>query len=347
MSPTNTAAWQVSAKAQPLEVKEAPYPTLDSDEIIIRAGAVAVNPVDWTLQEQAGGAFFEMIQFPCVLGHDVAGEVVEVGADVTRFQPGDRVLGMSSALLDKADKGGQGVFQHYVVLEAALTCSIPRSLTFEDACVLPICLATAASGLFQSDYLNLQYPCIPPKPTGKTLLVWGAATSVGSNGVQLAVAAGYEVIATASAHNFDYAKKLGATTVFDYNSPTVITDIVAAFKGKDSAGALACAIGANEPCLEILKSLEASSGNKFVAAAWFLPEKLPEGVEAKFIDVRNLKRSEACAVIFEQFLPKALEQGTYLCMPEAKIVGKGLGSVQLGLKEQKAGVSARKVVISL
>lgn len=61
--------------------------------------------------------------------------------------------------------------------------------------------------------------------------------------VQLAVAAGYEVITTASAHNFDYVKKLGASQVFDYNSPTVHEDLLKAFESKTLAGVMDC-IGA-------------------------------------------------------------------------------------------------------
>lgn len=61
--------------------------------------------------------------------------------------------------------------------------------------------------------------------------------------VQLAVAAGYEVITTASAHNFDYVKKLGASQAFDYNSSTVHEDLLNAFKSKTLAGVMDC-IGA-------------------------------------------------------------------------------------------------------
>jgi NADPH:quinone reductase-like Zn-dependent oxidoreductase len=71
-------------------------------------------------------------------------------------------------------------------------------------------MSTAACGLFQEDHLALQRSSALPKPTSKTLLVWGGSTSVGSNAIQLAVAAGYEVFTTASPKNFDYVKKLGA-----------------------------------------------------------------------------------------------------------------------------------------
>lgn len=102
------------------------------------------------------------------------------------------------------------------------------------------------------------------KPTGKTLLVWGGATSVGCNANQLAVAANYEVITTCSAANFELMKKLGAVQAFDYSSKTVVPDIVRAFKDKTTAGALTMGTGAVEACLDILPQCQ---DDKFISMA--------------------------------------------------------------------------------
>jgi NADPH:quinone reductase-like Zn-dependent oxidoreductase len=91
--------------------------------------------------------------------------------------------------------------------------------------VLPLAISTASCGLFQRDYLGLHHPSANPTPTEQTVLVWGGSTSAGSNAIQLAVAAGYEVITTASPRNYDFVKSLGASAVFDYNSATVIPDV--------------------------------------------------------------------------------------------------------------------------
>lgn len=115
----------------------------------------------------------------------------------------------------------------------------PDSISFESAAVIPLGFSTAACGLFQDTFFNLQLPTVPPqKQTGNTLLIWGGASSVGSNAIQLAVAAGYEVITTASAKNFEYVKKLGASQVFDYHSSTISADLVDALNGKTLMGAL-------------------------------------------------------------------------------------------------------------
>jgi NADPH:quinone reductase-like Zn-dependent oxidoreductase len=78
-------------------------------------------------------------------------------------------------------------------------------MSYEDAVVIPLGLATAAAGLFDKTQLGLQLPQAPACPaTGKTAVVWGGSTSVGCIAIQLAVAAGYEVFTTASPKNFDY-----------------------------------------------------------------------------------------------------------------------------------------------
>jgi NADPH:quinone reductase-like Zn-dependent oxidoreductase len=223
---SNSAAWQVAPEANPLEVKPAPYRSPLETEIVIKNKAVAINPVDWAIQKM-GSKFFPWIVYPTILGQDVAGEVVEVGSGVTRLKIGDRVVGCANGVTAK-DPYQRG-FQNYVVLQSSKTAGIPNSLRYENVAVLPLGLITAARGLFMKDQLALQLPSLSPNPTGKAVLIWGGGTSVGSNAIQLAVAARYEVITTASSKNFDYVKKLGASQAFDYNSPTGIDDIVMAF----------------------------------------------------------------------------------------------------------------------
>ena len=341
MAPSNTAAWLTSDKITPLKVDTAPYQSPSSDELVIRNHALAINPVDWAMQTM-GNSFFPWLKYPHILGHDVAGEVVEVGSSITRFKPGDRVLALAT----------YGGFQEYVVGPGNLTSAIPDSLAYEKACVLPLGLSTAAYGLYMKDYLNLQHPTCPPQAkTGKTLVIWGASTSVGCNAVQLAVASGYEVFATAGAKNFDLVKGLGVSEVWDYKSPTAPADIIAALKGKTCAGALSVghvttpehAVSAEDACLEIVHQ---SHGHKFVAMALRVPEKLPEGVTAKFI-LANEMDDEVREAVYGRFLPKALKEGKYVCAPEPMVVGKGLESVQEALDVQKKGVSARKVVVTL
>lgn len=61
------------------------------------------------------------------------------------------------------------LFQQYTVMNDNMAASIPKFLSYENACVLPLTLSTAATGLFQKDCLALKYPSVPPKPNGEAL----------------------------------------------------------------------------------------------------------------------------------------------------------------------------------
>ena len=85
---SNKAAWITEAKANPLKVDHASQPIPGPDEVVIKNSALAINPVDWKIQDY--GMFIQ--NYPNILGTDVAGEVHEVGSDVKNFKKGDKVL---------------------------------------------------------------------------------------------------------------------------------------------------------------------------------------------------------------------------------------------------------------
>lgn len=87
-TPRNQAAWLRKAST-PLEVGDAPLPKAGAGEIIVKNAAVAINPLDYHMQD--AGVFVQ--QWPTVLGCEVAGEVYEVSSGVNRFKKGDRVIG--------------------------------------------------------------------------------------------------------------------------------------------------------------------------------------------------------------------------------------------------------------
>lgn len=212
-------------------------------------------------------------------------------------------------------------------------------------------VSVATKALFHKDMLAADLPSLRPTPKGSTVLIWGGATSVGSCAIQLAAAAGYEVITTASPRNFAYVKQLGASQVLDYRSPTVGRDLLAAFAGKTTAGALANAgldregyPGIVEMCAAVVRSCP---GKKFVAMT-MVPYWGPscEGVQFKFVE--PLRGAEALASsVFHDFLGEALQRGSFRPVPEPEVVGHGLDSVQGAMDVLKAGVSAKKIVVAL
>jgi NADPH:quinone reductase-like Zn-dependent oxidoreductase len=367
--PSNKAAWLVAAKANPLEVKPAPYTAPRENEIVVKNGAVAINPIDRMKQEMAS-LIFSWIKYPFILGSDLAGEVVEIGSAVSGFKVGDRVVAHAVGTSKNRNSSAEGAFQEYAVVLAHMASLIPSNLSYERAAVLPLGTSTAACGLFQKDQLALQYPSVPPKPTGKTLLVWGGSTSVGSNAIQLAVAAGYEVITTASPSNFDYVKNLGASEVFDYKSRTVVSDLIRAFKDRTVAGALSIGEGAAEACMDVL---DKGKGDKFISMASYPAPQTPpkhfaallfalsfvsfaisnwyksktRNIRTKFIFGDTLTDNGVGKAVYVDFLPKALAEGAYITAPDPLVVGKGLKHIQAGFDLQKKGVSAKKLVVSL
>ena len=373
---TNTAAW-LSRKQTTLEIGPAPYTPPAPDEVVVRNRAVAINPIDW-IKQVAGDFLFGYIKYPFVLGSDSAGEVVDVGSRVTRFAIGDRVVGHAIGTDPKRNRAAEGSFQMYTVLLERMTAPIPAAMTFESASVLPLGLSTAACGLFQKDQLALDLPQLQAKPSGKTVLVWGGSTSVGSNAIQLAVAAGYEVFTTASPRNFSYCTGLGASRVFDYRDPRVVPELVAALQGKRLAGALAIGQGSPEACVAVVAACKGDRRDKRgkrVSIATFpitfdqpLGQKVPvlptvarflaftvslwlksrlRGIHTRTIFGSSLAHDGVGKAVYADFLAAALASGSFVAAPEPEVAGVGLASVQAALDVQRRGVSARKVVVSL
>jgi len=372
--PSSSAAW-LRKRRGAIEVGPASYTPPRDNEIVVKNHAVAVNPLDWGIQ-LAGNFLYRWLKYPAVLGTDVAGEVVEVGPGVTRFKPGDRVLGHAVGVERDHNNPAEGAFQDYTVLQANMAAPIPDSMPYENAAVLPLGLSTAASALFQQDGLALAHPSLSPRPTGETVLVWGGSTSVGTNAIQLAAAAGYEVITTCSPRNFDYVKRLGASQAFDYRSNTVTSEIVTALKGGKLAGAFAVTAGSHEACAEILRASEGTKTLVFatgpgaslddlfrqrpssmrllraflgvgLAMSALMMRCRRQGIRAKLINGATLRANEVSKAIYEDFLPAALAAGTYQAAPGPRVVGHGLRHIQAALEAQLSGVSAAKIVVSL
>jgi NADPH:quinone reductase-like Zn-dependent oxidoreductase len=126
---------------------------------------------------------------------DVAGTVVAVGADVTRFHVGDEVYGIS-----------RGSLAEYAAAREDKLAPKPANLTFEQAAVVPVSAITAMQALRDAGHVG----------AGQRVLIIGASGGVGSYAVQLAKALGAEVTAVASTSKLDLVRSLGADHVVDY-----------------------------------------------------------------------------------------------------------------------------------
>ena len=334
---TNQAAWQ-KAPGQPLRIGVTALPHLAANEILIRNAAIAINPLDWILQDVA---LLPWLDYPAILGSDVSGEVAAVGGAVGRFKVGDRVIGQ--AVGTTVNQPAQGAFQHHTIVLDHMAAPIPNNIAFADAAVLPLGLGTAASGLYGRTQLALAPPLHSPTARPEVVLVWGGSSSVGCNAIQLAVASGYRCVATASARNVGLLKELGASEVLDHSSPAIVEDVIEAMRGRSLAGTLH-ATGHMKDCFAVVARCE---GSRRVAATLAPPDERSFGVEATHISGTSLKDDEVGPMIYREFLPQALAARTFVPAPPAKIVGQGLEMLQAALEALKAGVSAAKIVVTL
>ena len=271
-----------------------------------------------------------------MLGSDVAGEVVEVGPEVSRFKPGDRVLGHAVGADKTRNTSAESAFQTYTVLLAHMASPIPDGMAFERAAVLPLALSTAACGLFEPDQLALQRP---------------------------------------SPKNFGYVETLGAARAFDYRSPSVVADVIEAFEGRTIAGALAIGAGSSKACLDIVGACRGrrfvamatppvsfdkvpTGGGRALAMAPLIARMLAANasmtlksrvhrIRTKFIAGSSLLANDVGPAIYVDFLPQALASGAYVAAPDPLVVGHGLDQIPAALDAQKQGVSARKIVVTL
>ncbi|KAK5952498.1 hypothetical protein OHC33_006542 [Knufia fluminis] len=313
-------------------------------QVLIRNKAVAINPVDWKIQDIG----FYIDSWPTVLGEDLAGEIVEVGEGVTRFKTGQRVLAHSNFLITR--KLQDASFQDLVLVPEAAVSAIPDRMKYEDATALPLAVSTAAAGLYQSKKeicLELDPPSTDPKKSGKTLLVWGGSSSVGTAAIQLAVASGLDVVTTCSKRNFDLVDKLGAKP-FDYNSPSIVGDLVAELQKGSFVGAYD-SIGTRESSMQAAQVV-VQFGGGILSSVLPPPEDVPASVQAKQVFAVSIFYGENAHVgkaVYEDFLPKALASGQIMPAPPSEVVGHGLDAIQEACKKQKAGVSAKKIVVTL
>ncbi|KAK5125203.1 hypothetical protein LTR85_000879 [Meristemomyces frigidus] len=338
--PKNVAAWSLKAKERPLVVGNAPYAMPPAGHVSIQVFDVAINPIDWLMQE---GDLFGL-KYPNILGLDVAGEVFEIGEDVSDFHVGQRVIAHCNGY--SVNNPVHGAFQKYSIVPAHSVAELPYGIPTSVGVVLPLGISTAAAGLYQKGFLALPFPSEKPDKLDRAVIVWGGSSSVGSCCIQLAVASGLDVITTASPSNFAYCKKLGAKRVFNYHDKHVEDDIVKELEGKTVAGAYH-AVGADGAIQACARIVDRCKGKAIVVTVRGVPDDgMPSSVRAKSISSSSIFENEVGPYIWRKFLPKALESKTIVPAPEPLVVGEELRSVQLGLDKQKAGVSAKKVVIT-
>jgi NADPH:quinone reductase-like Zn-dependent oxidoreductase len=174
-----------------LKYEDAPAPKLQPGEVLVRMAATSVNPVDFKLRSGALQQYMPL-ELPAILGRDAAGTVKELGAGVTGFKVGDRVMGLTMA-----------AYAELVAIKAKDLAQIPDGMDTVDAAVLPLVTLTGEQLVTRG---------IKPS-AGQTVLVAGAIGGVGRTVVYALKRAGAKVVAGVRAKQMDEARTLGADDV--------------------------------------------------------------------------------------------------------------------------------------
>ncbi len=194
-----------------LQERDIPEPVLGDDEVLVEVHAAGVNLLDSKIKN---GEFklFLPYRTPFVMGHDVAGIVVRVGAYVKQFKIGDEVY-------SRPDDFRMGTFAEYVAVKESALAIKPKNISMEEAASLPLVALTAWQALVERTKVK----------AGQKVFIQAGSGGVGTFAIQLAKHLKAKVATTTSTANVGWVKDLGADLVVDYKQ----TDFETVLSGYD------------------------------------------------------------------------------------------------------------------
>lgn len=207
-------------KQQQLRLARVAEPVLADDDVLVQVHAAGVNLLDVKIRN---GEFKLILPYklPLVLGHDVAGTVLQVGARVSGFSVGDEVYARPADMRI-------GAFAERIAINQDALARKPASLTMEQAASLPLVGLTAWQALVEVARLR----------PGQKVFIQAGSGGVGSFAIQLAKHLGAFVATTTSAANAAWVTALGADLVIDYRKDDiagVLRDYDVVLHSQDSA----------------------------------------------------------------------------------------------------------------
>jgi NADPH:quinone reductase-like Zn-dependent oxidoreductase len=183
-----------------LKYEDVEDPVAGEGQVLVRVTASSVNPIDYKIRSGAMKAYMPM-ELPAILGRDISGIVREVGAGVTGFAPGDKVM----ALGDKA-------YAELVVVKAEDLAHVPEKLDLVEAAALPLVTLTGEHLITRGTKIQ----------SGQTVLVTGAVGNVGRSAVWTAKKAGAVVFAGVRKSQTKEAGELGVDQVLALDDSTAM-----------------------------------------------------------------------------------------------------------------------------
>jgi len=181
-----------------LRAANIPEPNIGPRDVLVRVSAAGINPLDIML---LNGKFKLLLKYktPFVLGHDLAGVVTQVGAEVSNYKIGDEIYSRPRDLRI-------GCFAEYIAIDQADIALKPKSLNMAEAAAVPLVALTALQALIELAQLK----------KGQKILIHAGAGGLGSTAIQIAKYIGAYVATTARASDKQKLRELGANEVIDY-----------------------------------------------------------------------------------------------------------------------------------
>lgn len=201
-------------KKQTLKTGDFPTPSTGPNDILVKTHAASVNPIDFKVRDGLV-RMLRPYKFPLILGHDCAGEVFGVGANVKKFKVGDRIF--------SRPRGERiGTFAEFISIDQTEAALMPDNITYQEAAGLPLVGLTTWQALLDVAQLK----------RGQKILIHAGAGGVGTFAIQLAKHIGAEVWTTTSTRNVELVKSLGVDHVINYqneNFEEVVADLDVVF----------------------------------------------------------------------------------------------------------------------
>lgn len=195
------------------EVRDVPTPVPQAGEVLVRVHATSINPLDYQVRR---GDYSDYVPLPAITGHDVSGVIEEVGPNVTTFSPGDEVW-YTPQIFE-----GPGSYAEYHVASQGIVGLKPPSLSHLEAASLSLVGGTAWEALAVRASLQ----------EGESILVHGGAGGVGHVAIQIAKAMGAKVFTTLRKQDFEFARRMGADVLIDYESENYVDTVMRETDGR-------------------------------------------------------------------------------------------------------------------
>ena len=188
------------------EIVEIPVPKPGFKEVLVRVLATSINPLDIQVRR---GDYKNELDLPVITGHDVSGEIVELGMGVENFKIGDEVYYTPEIFK------GQGSYAQYHCAHESIIGLKPKNISHLEAATLPLAAGTAWEVLVTRAQLKIN----------QSILIHGGAGGVGIPSIQIAKAMGAIVYTTARKVHHKFLLELGADFVIDYANENYIDAI--------------------------------------------------------------------------------------------------------------------------